>query len=60
MGKKCGMEVGVVNSAFVSASSLPQSIVVECRFRSQSAFDSFCIASEAFSEHLFSLLRRLL
>lgn len=49
MSKKRGMEVGVANSAFVSASSLPQSIVVECRFRSQSAFDSFCIASEAFS-----------
>lgn len=38
----CGMEGGIMNW---------NPNFVECRFRLRSAFDSFSIASEAFSEH---------
>lgn len=42
------MGLGVLSST----GSLPQSIpIIECRFRSKSAFDSFCIASEAFYDY---------
>ncbi|CAL9007524.1 unnamed protein product [Prunus brigantina] len=51
MRKSICMELGVLNSL----GSLPHSIDIECRFRFQSAFDPFCIASEAFYER-----RRLL
>lgn len=48
MDKLCRMEGEVLN--FVVGSSLPLSSAIECRLRLESAFDSFCIASEAFSE----------
>ncbi|KAM1779638.1 hypothetical protein ACFX12_040995 [Malus domestica] len=51
MTKPRCMELGVLNSA----GSLVPSAAVECRFCFQSAFDFFCIASEAFYE---LLLRR--
>ncbi|GLT84817.1 hypothetical protein SLE2022_030300 [Rubroshorea leprosula] len=48
-----GMEFGAMNFP----GSLPQNAVaVECRFRSRSAFDSFSIASETFSEQRLRFL----
>lgn len=47
MRKLRGMEGEVLN---LDGGSLPQSSAIECRLRAESAFDSFCIASDAFSE----------